>query len=440
MKTATTWIDVTDFAAWSGHFTGTQRVVYEIANRYYKDKTQNVKFFIFDPTYFGFREIDFKLIQDRLEDTSDSKSTSPSRHPLVKVFQKAYKKAPPILRRSISRQQKELFRQTYAAFQKYKATRHRNNTETNIPEKIGPQLFEKGDTVIILGKPWDEGLFIECLKIHKLRGDFRLVHLIFDMIPCFLPHTFGRPLPVNYTRYMFDALSITDHVLSISESTAKDVRHFCDEQLLKIPPITVIRLGDNAVDKQLARNINGLDGVPAKDFILCVGTIEVRKNHQLLYLAYEEALRRQLDLPKLIIVGSKGWYTQDFLYQVSHNPALKDKIIILSGMNDSQLAWLYTNCLFTIYPSVYEGWGLPVAESLGYGKVCISSDSSSMPEIAGNLIDYFSPYDTIACLELMQKYLSVSVRKEKEREIVHTYKPSSWDSTFAQVREVVDKS
>jgi glycosyltransferase involved in cell wall biosynthesis len=93
--------------------------------------------------------------------------------------------------------------------------------------------------------------------------------------------------------------------------------------------------------------------------------------------------------------------------------------------------------LFTIFPSVYEGWGLPVAESLNYGKVSISSDSSSMPEIAGNLIDYFSPYDAASCLSLMIKYQDKATRLKKEKQITQSYKTTSWDLTYQQVTKLI---
>jgi glycosyltransferase involved in cell wall biosynthesis len=106
-------------------------------------------------------------------------------------------------------------------------------------------------------------------------------------------------------------------------------------------------------------------------------------------------------------------------------------------MSDAQLDWLYTHCMFTVYPSVYEGWGLPVAESLAYGKLCISSNTSSMPEIAGDLIEYFSPYDPAACLALLEKYLDPEVRQHKEAEIKKNYAPRSWDATFQQIESII---
>jgi glycosyltransferase involved in cell wall biosynthesis len=163
--------------------------------------------------------------------------------------------------------------------------------------------------------------------------------------------------------------------LAISESTKRDVLSFCKEELIPSPSISVIRLGDAVDTKVVFKDEDIVPPVRDRPFILCVGTIEVRKNHILLYIMYREAATRGITLPDLVIVGGKGWYTGDVLYQFKHDPLLKSKVHIMHGLSDRQVAWLYENCQFTVYPSVYEGWGLPIAESLAHGKACISSNS-----------------------------------------------------------------
>jgi glycosyltransferase involved in cell wall biosynthesis len=211
---------------------------------------------------------------------------------------------------------------------------------------------------------------------------------------------------------------------------------FCKEMLITPPPIEVIRLGDDFAQVEPIKP--GIKSLKPGNFILCCGTVEVRKNHQLLYTAYKEGFRRGLKLPKLVIVGGKGWYTSDVVYQFTHDPAFRDMVYI-GGRSDQELEWLYQNSLFSIYPSVYEGWGLPIAESLAHGKLCLSSDTASMPEIAGDLIEYFSPYDPVGCLELVQKYMNKDVLQKKEKQITENYKPVSWDHTFDQVQKFVNK-
>ena len=68
-------------------------------------------------------------------------------------------------------------------------------------------------------------------------------------------------------------------------------------------------------------------------------------------------------------------------------------IAVAETPSDAELAFLYRNCRFTVFPSLYEGWGLPIGESLWFGKLCIASKTSSMPEVGGDLVDYVDPKD-----------------------------------------------
>ncbi|RZL17736.1 MAG: glycosyltransferase, partial [Pedobacter sp.] len=85
----------------------------------------------------------------------------------------------------------------------------------------------------------------------------------------------------------------------------------------------------------------------------------------------------------------------------------------------------------------YEGWGLPIAESIAHGTPCIASDSSSMPEIAGNIISYFTPTSTDECLNAII-YLSNDQHREKARKALMKYKPTTWDQTVNQIRDSIE--
>jgi len=96
---------------------------------------------------------------------------------------------------------------------------------------------------------------------------------------------------------------------------------------------------------------------------------------------------------------------------------------------------LYDHSLFTVYPSNYEGWGLPIAESVARGIPCIASNTSSMPEIAGDIISYFSPNSTDECLQRVVELLDDDYR-DKARHRLAQYKLTSWDDTFQQVEKI----
>jgi len=135
-------------------------------------------------------------------------------------------------------------------------------------------------------------------------------------------------------------------------------------------------------------------------------------------------------------VGRRGWKTDDIIDIMKSDPDVSDDIVFMQDASDEELSWFYRNCMFTVYPSFYEGWGLPIAESIAYGKPCISSGTSSMPEVAGALIDYFSPLSTDECLNAITKLLS---KKELDsaKKRINRYKITSWDDTYDQVNNAI---
>lgn len=139
-------------------------------------------------------------------------------------------------------------------------------------------------------------------------------------------------------------------------------------------------------------------------------------------------------MPRLVCVGRIGWRVDGFLRNLLETDYLGGRIEILEEVSDQALDALYANCLFTVFPSLYEGWGLPIGESLGHGKLPVIVEKSSLPEVAGEfgcvipLDDVPLAAETIAGLlqgpDLLAAY---------EQVITERYQPLSW----SKVAEVV---
>jgi glycosyltransferase involved in cell wall biosynthesis len=126
-------------------------------------------------------------------------------------------------------------------------------------------------------------------------------------------------------------------------------------------------------------------------FALCVGTIEVRKNHAKFLLLWE-SLARELGeaWPKLVIAGAPGWGAEEAV-QMLRRAERGGPYLWVEAPTDEELAWLYSRAAFTVFPSLAEGWGLPIGESLWFGKPCVASFTTSMPEVGGTLCSYADP-------------------------------------------------
>lgn len=283
------------------------------------------------------------------------------------------------------------------------------------------------DILLVPAGLWDNQEYINTLQ----SVNAKLIHVVYDMIPIVCPQYVVDYLPPIFTNYMFKVLPKCQRVLSISEATAEDLKKVFQKNNLKINDIRVFRLGDDLTDKNKNFKKLYLD-----NFCLCVGTVEVRKNHMLLYYVYKKAISEKINLPKLIIVGKKGWLTNDFMYLINNDPDIRNKIIHLDNVTDGELNWLYKHCLFTVFPSFYEGWGLPIAESLFHNKVTLSSNTSSMLEIGDDNADYFSPNSTDELFNLMKKFLNPAKRQGREKTI--QYQTTSWKSSIKQFNEYIE--
>jgi glycosyltransferase involved in cell wall biosynthesis len=117
-------------------------------------------------------------------------------------------------------------------------------------------------------------------------------------------------------------------------------------------------------------------------FWLCVGTLEPRKNHLGLLRAYAQHKARLGKAFPLVHAGGPGWLMHDFKDQI-HKLNLESDVILLGYVDDTALQWLYQNCFAFVYPSYFEGFGLPVLEAMSLGAVVVASNTTSIPEIVG---------------------------------------------------------
>lgn len=434
---STLWIDLTDIEKWSGQHGGTQRVVYGIAEEYFKEaqkKDEDVRFFVFDESKRSFFVSDFEPIRQRVQAIATSlaeESQALSKKQKIQHYAVEYT---PKFIRSNDKVRKALFKSAKIAYIQMGNVQKRLSelrpvNKASIKSRIIAD-FKKGDTILVLGKPWDFPAMTPALAELKEVKHLKLVAVVYDLIIPLYPHLHSPKLFKTYTQYMFEIIQAADLLLPISKSTDRDIAKFCKQLMLPKPTTKVIRLGDSlesiAEPKKPEIKVD-------KDFIVCVGTIEIRKNHSLLYYVYKMAQERGIKLPQLIIVGRLGWLASDVYHLFKKDKEIAKKVTILESVDDSELAWLYKNCLFSVYPSMYEGWGLPVAESLRYGKVAVATNASSVPEIAGDLLDYFSPYSVEQCLEYIVKYQDSQVLAKGEARIREKYNTTSWRGTQNQV-------
>jgi hypothetical protein len=288
--------------------------------------------------------------------------------------------------------------------------------------------FNPGDIFVLSGTTWDM-LDAAVLEKTSARNRVCLVAFLHDMIPWRFPHQFEDPLVVS--RFLRFAEMIGRHaslVLCNSENTSKDFAQFAVEAGIEPGRREVIHLGADSPDPFARQPVGMPEDLLSRGYVLSVGTIQVRKNHQLLYMLWRRfAEEGRGKVPRLVLAGLPGWLTADLMFRIRKDPLVRDSLIVLHHVNDSELSWLYTHSKFTLYPSLYEGWGLPIVESLQHGKPCLASNTSSMPEAGQGLAVHLDPMDFMGWRrEILRRFEYPSLLVSESERIRTLFRPRSW--------------
>ena len=201
------------------------------------------------------------------------------------------------------------------------------------------------------------------------------------------------------TDYFGELLWLADEAMCISQSTRQDWLEHARNLGAEPVPSGVFPLGCDIRSTSPQPAIELPSQLQGKRFALFVSTLELRKDHRMLYQAWDECIRtRQIDpaRDRLVFVGRRGWAIENLLREIATNPLTHDTIVLLHDVSDGQLAMLYRSCAFTLVPSMYEGFGLPLVEALNYGKLCVSSNTGALSQIGDGLVMRLDPQDTLA--------------------------------------------
>jgi glycosyltransferase involved in cell wall biosynthesis len=146
-----------------------------------------------------------------------------------------------------------------------------------------------------------------------------------------------------------------------------------------------------------------LAGLPAPGFVLAVGTLEPRKNLPRLVAAYSSLADELQARHRLVVVGAHGWGTGPTVKSLE---ALGERCTLLGHVTDAVLAELYRRCAVFCYPSLGEGFGLPVLEAMAAGAAVVTSNLSSLPEVGGDAVEYVDPHDVASIATGLRQLLT----------------------------------
>ena len=295
--------------------------------------------------------------------------------------------------------------------------------------------FSDFTDLITLGNGWDYFDY-ESLYAMKKRDGLRVHGFVHDLITVDYPQFFHNPAKSSLIhRHYAELCHLCDTLICNSFATRDALHQFIRAEGLPEPKIAVAQLP--AFASEALEPVQPPD-VTDEPFILFVSTIEVRKNHRVLLHVWRECLREGKAMPRLILVGRLGWGVAPIMEMLAWDPMLQNHVTVLHDITDAQLAWLYDHCLFTVYPSIAEGWGLPIGEALGRGRICLHTSDPAQREAAQNLMPALHPDDFFGWKAAILEMTEHPDRRERlEAKVRAEFKPITRERFCAAVREAI---
>jgi glycosyltransferase involved in cell wall biosynthesis len=432
------WFDVDDLVQYFAHAarpTGIQRLSFEVFRALSRLPGAEIRFCRRCIGHGGFREVDFLLLEASLLDAMAGARIEP-RPPAAKVLEfsrlgkfcrrlpSRYRLPLGVISRGLRQIARALLELAVALIRRPAAPGLLLEDEADLePADVN---FCSGDWLINLGSAWNRPYEPADLASLRVRN-VRFAVLVYDLIPELFPEWSVRETMTDFRAFLRRTVTAADVIFTISENTAADIAHFL-RPIKTPPPIVVLPVG--------ARVPAAVGAAPAveKPFVLLVSTIEVRKNHALMFRVWQRLLKQlpETAVPDLVFAGKIGWLTTDFLTQLDNCGWLGEKIRFVQTPTDEVLESLYRNCLFTVFPSFYEGWGLPVTESLSFGKTVAASNRASIPEAGGDFCTYYDPENIEEATAVIRGLIEHPERVAAlEARIAETFRPPRWEDTAA---------
>ncbi|PIP57002.1 glycosyl transferase family 1 [candidate division WWE3 bacterium CG22_combo_CG10-13_8_21_14_all_39_12] len=264
--------------------------------------------------------------------------------------------------------------------------------------------------------------------------------VVHDIRTEFLPHhnDWRQKLYLNPLIERIRA-GLATHIIAVSQSTKNDI-----VKELRVDPdkVSVVYEGvdRNRFSPDLRANVQSSGAIKEryglkKPYLLFVGTVQPRKNLERLIEACSQVpiiTSGQIDV---VIVGKKGWLAED-IYTAPARFGIESQVKFLDYVNDDDLPYLYANAQSFVFPSLYEGFGLPVLEALSVGVPVVTSQISSLPEVGGDLALYVDPFDTSSIAQGIIESLGLTLDEEKINSHLQKF---TWSEAGRKTLEIIDK-
>jgi glycosyltransferase involved in cell wall biosynthesis len=304
---------------------------------------------------------------------------------------------------------------------------YRRGDVTRVPVRYSPLRTEmvKGDKVLLLDFLYPDKSAFDWFPQFKDQGS-DVVSISYDMIPARMNTV--KVGARKFFQFYQDAAPHVCNYLVVSQASAFDLHEYLKANGIDRPSKVVPLARQRITLPKDAVAVDNVAGLESGSFVLCLGAIDARKNVLGVLKAWQDLLKRGAKVPPLVFAGrSSAWHNKAFFDLLSATDNLGGMVKVIESPSDSQVDWLYRNSLFTAVLSFYEGWGLPVGESIAYGKTAVVSNISSLPEVGEDLVLYADPHDQDSITQALERMLTEPGLRESLEAKIATRKLRTWE-------------
>lgn len=299
--------------------------------------------------------------------------------------------------------------------------------------KIDIQLIKPIETTILfeLDATWNAPLKREILYPALKENGFLIFNFIYDLTPIILPDFANEITVGNFPHFLNNVYKYSDMVFCDSLSAKNDFLNYKTSfNITREIKTEVVSLGSDFFKINAPLKNQYIKELLEKKYILFVGTLEPRKNQENVLDAFEILAKKCPDL-NLILIGKQGWKIEHFIQRINSHELKNKQLFWLNDVDDNTLSYFYKNAFLVTYLSKYEGYGLPITESLQYANVTITSKNSSMYEVGQDFADYIVHDSANELIETVLFYYNNPVFYNQRKEYIKlNFKTKTWDMFY----------
>jgi glycosyltransferase involved in cell wall biosynthesis len=282
----------------------------------------------------------------------------------------------------------------------------------NLPDEVTPAA---GDKFLLLDAGWH--LTAEYSRMIDLvaQAGGETIGCLYDLIPLLYPSVVTSSAHVAFVDWFDLLVRKSDAIVGISKAVIEDFEAYARAARARpLPCKPGLRIGwwplgaDFRTSDDAAPSPRAVQAAAgAQPLFLGVGTLEPRKGHAIALRAFDRWWKEGADV-RYVIVGSKGWNVRSLERRIVEHPEFGRRLFWLQGASDADLRYLYERTRALVFPSIAEGFGLPLVEAAHFGARAIASDIRVFREVGGDWVSYFDPADSDALLARMKEALAAS--------------------------------